>query len=275
MATLVQALDRLLRESPPIDPGGGTGGVYRAVGGGERRLILLRGVVGAADAHAALGYALEADVRTCFVTYPSSGGLDDLIAWLEAVRSREGGGPVSLYGGSFGGLVAQAWLARTPKAIADVVLAGTGPPDPVRSAKNARVVPRLARLPMPVWRMLLRLIVRGATSRAQDRRRWRAYYAAAIGQLTWPEIASRYRISIELDAAGPPDEAARACWRGRMLLLAGERDRIARGEVREQLRRTYPDARFHAVSGAGHGLSLEQPDEWLRVVSEFFRAGVR
>lgn len=268
------ALDRLVRDCPLVDAG--EGGAYRPVGAGPRLLLVLPGVVGAGDALAALGFALAHDYRTCFVTYPRVRDLDGLLRWIEAVRGREGHDRVSVYGGSFGGLVAQAWLSRAPAHIADLVLSGVGPPDPRRAEKNTRLLPWLRRLPMPAWRVLLRLAVRGATTRAPERARWRSYYGEAIAPLTWQDIDARYRISIDLDSLGPPSAEALAVWRGRMLVLEGERDRIAHGAAREALRRTYPAARFHVVAGAGHGLAFEQPEEWLRVVTEFLRppAGV-
>jgi pimeloyl-ACP methyl ester carboxylesterase len=136
---------------------------------------------------------------------------------------------------------------------------------------NSRALTWMRRLPMPALGALVRLAVRGATRRAVDRAAWRAYYGRAIQALRWDDIASRYQISIDVDSAGPPGRDALNRWSGRMLAIEGSRDRVARSRVRAALRTTYPDARFHVFEGAGHGPALERPEEWLRVVSSFFR----
>jgi pimeloyl-ACP methyl ester carboxylesterase len=268
---LVEGLETLVATTPFVTIDGASGGSYRVAGTGSSLLVVLPGVVGAGDALAELSAALANSRRVCFVTYPRARSLADLLRWLEDLRQREGGGAAALYGGSFGGLVAQAWLAQAPDSVGDVVLSGTGPPDPARAVKNARALPWMRRLPMPAWRALLRLAVRGATRRAADRESWRAYYGRAIEAFSWDDIESRYRVSIDLDAAGPPRRDALDRWRGRMLVLEGSRDRIARSSARAKLRDVYPRAEFHVFEGAGHGLALEQPDEWLRVVTSFFR----
>ena len=146
-----------------------------------------------------------------------------------------------------------------------------GPPDAARATKNQRLLPWLARLPMPAWRGLLGLAVRLSTMRVADRDVWRAHYRRDVGALTWPDLESRYLVSIGIDAAGQPTDAHLQSWRGRMLVLEGTRDRVARGPQRAALRAVYPRATFHVFDGAGHGMALEQPDEWLRVVTAFFR----
>lgn len=270
-SALAQALPRLPAHGPFV-PLGDSGGGFRRVGQGPGRLVVLPGIVGAADVLAALGEALADTHQTWLVTYPRVGGLSELLAWLDALRALSGGGPVSVYGGSFGGLVAQAWLRHAPQAIEDVVVSGVGPPEAARAERNRRVLPWLARVPMPAWRALLGLAVRLSTTRAPDRAVWRAHYRGDVDALTWPVLESRYLVGIDIDRAGPPSASELAAWRGRMLVLEGTRDRVARGPQRAALRAVYPRASFHVFEGVGHGMALEQPDQWLQVVSTFLRA---
>ncbi len=78
-------------------------------------------------------------------------------------------------------------------------------------------------------------------------------------------------MSIDVDRAGPALTAAVAGWPGRVLVLEGARDSVASRTHRAALRAVFPAAQFHEFADAGHGLALEQPDEWLRVVSGFLR----
>jgi pimeloyl-ACP methyl ester carboxylesterase len=253
-----------------------TGG-YRAVGdaaAGERGrlLVVLPGLVGPADAVASLAAELGSSWRVCAVTYPRAESVEALLAWLERLRRREGGGAASVYGGSFGALVAQAWLRAHPDGIADLVLSGAGPPDAARAARNRRALRWMGRAPMPLWRAVLRLAVWLATGRAADRDYWRRFYGAAIGEMTWPDLESRYRIAIGVDEGGPPGPDVLVRWCGRMLALEGSRDRVARSTAREALRATYRRAQFHTFEGAGHAPALERPEAWLAVVAGFLRA---
>jgi 3-oxoadipate enol-lactonase len=258
--------------APLVTVDGEATGGYRATGERGRLLVVLPGLVGPADAVASLAVALGPGWRVCAVTYPRVDSIEALIDWLERLRAREGGGRASVYGGSFGGLVAQAWLRAHPEAIGDLVLSGVGPPEPARAAKNARAMRWMRRLPMPLWRAFLRLAVRLSTARAADRDDWRRFYAQAIDALTWPDLESRYRISIGVDEGGAPSADALAGWSGRLLVLEGGRDRVARRSAREALRTTYAGARVHTFTNAGHAAALEIPEAWLDVVSGFFKA---
>ena len=185
--------------------------------------------------------------------------------------ARVGGGPIAVCGGSFGALVAQAWLARDPGFIGSLVMSGAGPPEAARADRNARLLPWMARLPIGAWRALLRLAVRLSTKRAPERDYWRAFYGEAVAALRWPDIESRYRVSIDVDRVGPALGAAVGGWRGRVLVLEGARDPVARRSHRAALRALFPQAAFHEFADAGHGLALERPDEWVGVVSGFLR----
>jgi pimeloyl-ACP methyl ester carboxylesterase len=269
--TLGAACARVARESPLVPFDGKGGGGYRVVGEGASVLVVLPGIVGSADALAGLGYDLASTHRTCLVHYPTVPSLDALLASLDAMRTREGGGAVSVCGGSFGALVAQAWLSRRPEAFSALVLSGAGPPDAARAVKNARLLPWMARLPMPAWRALLRLAVRLSIAKAPERDVWRSFYGAAIAALRWPDLESRYRVSIGVDQSGPALDAAVTGWPGRVLVLEGVRDAVASARHRAALRAVFPAARFHVFADAGHGLALEQPEAWLRVVTDFLR----
>lgn len=64
-----------------------------------------------------------------------------------------------------------------------------------------------------------------------------------------PVWRSLLRLAVRLSIAKTPER---------------DRDRAA-------LRAVFPAARFHAFADAGHGLALEQPEAWLRVVADFLR----
>jgi len=106
--------------------------------GGSGRLVCPERHVRADDAVAVTGY-----LRECFARldvdprlYTTSVAADD----LEAVRRALGYGKIDLYGASYGGTLAQAYLRQFPSAVRSVVLDSASLPD-VRiynlSARNA------------------------------------------------------------------------------------------------------------------------------------------
>jgi pimeloyl-ACP methyl ester carboxylesterase len=63
--------------------------------------------------------------------------------------------------------------------------------------------------------------------------------------------------------------AGLADWPEEILVLAGSEDRVASVASLDGLRAAYPRARVDTLEGAGHGLSLERPDEWRAAVADF------
>ena len=244
---------------------------YRVLGTGPRGLLLLPGAIGDGEAYFALA-PLAADHRLVAIAYPHLGDLDALVGGLAAILDREGIASIDIVGGSFGGLVAQAFLRRHPARTGRVVLSVTGPADPSRAASNERWAARIARLPLAVTRALLRAIVRATLRKVrnpEDRAFWRAFYFDAIARTTRDEVRTRYELSAALDRAGPPAPADLAAWQGRMLILEGDADRIAGARARDALKSIYPGAAVHTFAGSGHAVSAERPREWAAVIAAF------
>ena len=56
------------------------------------------------------------------------------------------------------------------------------------------------------------------------------------------------------------------------MLLVGEEDALTPAKTMELMARRIPHAQFVKISGAGHSVYFEKPDEVNRVVMEFLRA---
>jgi len=247
------------------------GGVwrYRVAGHGRRGLLLLPGAVGGGEAFFRLAPLLDPTHRLVAITYPSVDRLDPLLDGLVAILDREALASTDVVGGSFGGLVAQALLAREPSRVRRLVLSATGPADRSRADAQVRWHRRMRRVPIGVTRGLLRLIVRAALRRAEDRPFWRDFYRRAIAETSVDDVAARYGVSADIDREGPPPAAVLSRWNGRLLIVEGERDRIASRRAREALKAIYPAARLCTIAGAGHAASTERPREWASAIAAF------
>ena len=273
MPDLAARLEAFQREHPKRSLRvGATEWTYRLAGAGAEGLVVLPGALGGSEGIAPLLQHLADDYRLLFVEYPVASGLDDLLAGLAAILEREGIGRTALLGGSFGGMVAQAFLLRFPEKTTRVALSATGPPDPLRARTNERFLPLLRFIPMGVVRFLLRLGINKLLKRvSRDRELWLRFYSEALDGLTRERLHTLYRVSIDFDRGSSARIAALESWPGEMLLLEGSEDRVASKKSRDALKASYPRAETVTLQGAGHGLSLERPEEWRDAVTRFLR----
>ena len=249
---------------------GGVEWRYRVAAGGAQGLLLLPGAVGDGDAYFTLGPPLSSSHTLIAIAYPPLDSLTALLDGLRYILDRERIDSTDIVGGSFGGLIAQAFLRRFPQRTRRVVLSATGPAKPERAASNERLARLLARLPMGLTRWLLRTIVRVSLMPVTvDRAFWRAFYFKAIALLSREEFAARYALSADVDRHGPLSPAGLQEWNGSVLILEGEADRIAHAEARHSLRSLFLDARVHTFPGAGHAISAERRDEWAAEIATF------
>jgi pimeloyl-ACP methyl ester carboxylesterase len=243
---------------------------YRVAGTGPQGLLLLPGAVGDADAYFTLEPLLRSTHKLIAIAYPRVDTLTALLDGLAYILDREGIDSTDVVGGSFGGLVAQAFLRRFPQRTRRIVLSATGPAKPARAVSNQKFARILGRLPMGVTRALLRTIVRVSLKPVSgDRPFWRGFYFRAIARLSREELVARYALSADIDRHGPPSPAGLQEWAGTLLILEGDADRIAHGAARDSLKSLYPGARVHTFPGAGHSISAERRHEWAEAVATF------
>jgi pimeloyl-ACP methyl ester carboxylesterase len=249
---------------------GGVEWQYRAAGDGTQGLLLLPGAVGDGDAYFTLGPLLAPTHKLIAIAYPQVDTLSGLLDGLRCILDREGILTTDIVGGSFGGLIAQAFLQRFPEHTRRVVLSATGPAKPDRAVTNERCARVLARMPVAVTRVLLRAIVRASLRTVTaDRWFWRDFYFRAIAVLSRDMLVARYRLSADIDRHGPPSPAGRRAWSGALLILEGHADRIAHENARDQLKALYPEATVLGFPGAGHAIAAERRQEWAAAIADF------
>jgi pimeloyl-ACP methyl ester carboxylesterase len=249
---------------------GGVAWHYRVTGSGTQGLLLLPGAVGDGDAYFTLAPPLSSSHRLIAIAYPPVDSLTSLLDGLRYILDRERIDSTDIVGGSFGGMIAQGFLRRFPQRTRRVVLSATGPAKPERAASNERFARLMGRLPMALSRALLRLIVRVSLKPVTvDRAFWHGFYFAAIAALSRDEFAARYALSADVDRHGPPSPAGLQEWRGAVLILEGDADRIAHAGARDSLRSLFPGAIVHTFPGAGHAISAERRTEWAAAIVDF------
>ncbi|MDP9884649.1 pimeloyl-ACP methyl ester carboxylesterase [Sinomonas atrocyanea] len=243
---------------------------YVRLGSGPAVLWLTGGL-----RRAALGSAfLERLAATHTVVapdYPPVTAFAEVDAGLSAILAAEGIERCDLVGQSYGGLLAQAFLAAHPERIRRLVLSSSGPADYGRRwlPVLALAVAVVRVLPRP---LLTRLLVRGLSgllpSGPGPRAEWTAVLWRTIGRdLTRADAVSHFAVAADVVRRGlvRPDRFAR--WPGDVIVLRAENDPTQAAEDVPRLERLLGrPVRVISMGSAGHTAVLLAPDryaQWL------------
>lgn len=232
-------------------------------------VLLLHGVGGGREAWGAAGSgsgaALAASGFTAVaVDFPGYGqstpiapyDLAGIAAALERLIAQLGLGPAILVGHSMGGMVAQELTARSPSAVAGLVLASTSPAfgkpggDWQRDFLQSRFAPLDAGAGMA------------------------GLAAQLVPAMLPPDASAAMRASAQALMAGVPEATYRSAVAALVafdrrahlplisvptLVITGESDTTAAPEVARKMAERIPGALLQTVPGAGHLLPMEQP----------------
>jgi proline iminopeptidase len=267
----------------------------RDFGGEGEAVVLLHGGPGVPDYLATVAEMLEPQYRT--ITFDQRGvgssiasrhryELDDYLGDLEAVRQGLGLASMHLFGHSWGGLLAQAYVQRFPDRVRSLFLAS--PPGGLGEQWKAtqREVFRFNRrqsgavgfAAMGLWQTLMFLPqpLGDAGARRLMRRVWRNYFRdareAAPANEEWLRgVHSEAMLATTKALGNVPAETLDGLARAPqipVLVLFGRNDIY---ETSPQVTRArLPDARHVVLEGSGHLPWLQDPAGFRAVISDFY-----
>lgn len=251
---------------------------YVTGGHGEQTLLLFHGAVGGAETLRRLAAAFEDEYRTITPTVADVSTLEEVCDAVSAILDREHVGRAVVFGGSFGGMVAQAFFKRRCAQVRDLVLLSTGAPSPAIGARTARTAKLMRLLPFPLMRGLMRFEIsrhldapvpaEHAARVAEFRQRLGDYFDHTLTKRT---LLARVALSVDFnrnERYAPEDTAG---WPGRVLVVESDDDPMIPAAERSRLRETYPHALVCTFTGAGHLLPLLRLEELVGVVKAFLK----
>ena len=251
---------------------------YETAGRGRETLLLLHGAVGGAETMRSLAEAFADELRIIAPTVADVFTLDEVCDALSAILDREHVARAHVFGGSFGGLIAQAFLKRRPAQVATLTLLSTGAPDRKTGARTARMTKVVRFLPFPLTRALLKLEMsrhlstpappEAAERVAESKRRLEEHFDRKLTKRT---LLSRVALGVDFnlkESYAPDDNAG---WSGRVLIVESDNDPMIPAAERRRLRDTYPRAFVCAFPNAGHMITLLQPEALTEVVKAFIK----
>lgn len=265
--TLDQQLDAFRSAHPPLRLRAGKHEwTYVRGGSGGPAVLLLSGALGRAEFGFGVVGALEGAARVLAPDYPPAGSLDELADGLAALLDAERVDRAHVVGGSFGGVVAQAFARRHPDRVATLTLSHTGAPEPMRGRGIA--VGLLSLLPGGLLRAMLRRRLRGTLASADPF--WTRQFEATIDGLSKADVISRVRLAGEFGARfGGLANPQRPPFP--VLIVEADDDPLFPPAKRAALHALYPGARTHVFSGTGHAAGVLQPDEYAAVLRRFIQ----
>jgi len=160
--------------------------------------------------------------------YPPVNSMDDFITAVDAILETEDVDTFSLAGQSYGGMLAQAYLAHKPEAVERLILSSTGPADYGKAwllveyffIALARFLPEKT-----VKNIFMGKILEIITVPEVERAEWVAYFQTMIqNDLSRADIISHFAIAADMIRKGIVAPAAYCNWTGRIIVLSAEND---------------------------------------------------
>lgn len=237
---------------------------YIRAGAEGPAVLLLGGALGRAEFGFAVAAALEGVVRVLAPDYPPVRTLRAVTDGLAALLDAEGVRRAHVVGGSFGGVVAQAFARAHPERVASLVLSHTGAPD--RAAGRVWAVRLLGLLPARLLRAMLRTRLRVTLTAADPF--WMRQFDATIDGLSREDVLSRVGLAAEFgDRYGGVPVPRRPLYP--VLIVEADDDPLFPPRKRAALHALYPGARTHVFHGTGHAAAVLQPDAYADVIRRF------
>jgi pimeloyl-ACP methyl ester carboxylesterase len=245
---------------------------YLVGGSGSETLVIPAGGERIGDVGFPLVEHFEPDYRCVYLSFPPLTTMRELVGGLAALLDHLGAERVMLFGGSFGGDVAQCFVRAYATRVTKLILMNTGIPDERLGRATLRGKPLVSHLPMRLVRMLVHAVLQRALSvPPAERAFWRALLRELIGQMTRSDMIASFDNSIDyrLNYHFTPGDLA--AWPDKVLLLQSDDDPATSPAMRTAIRALYPDAQVRVFQGAGHTPFLSQPEQFYPLVSAFLR----
>jgi lipase len=249
---------------------------YINCGQGKQTLLLLPGALSVGESVFPLITAFEHEHRIIAPSYPLSLTMTGLCEGIARILEAESVNEAHVFGGSYGGLVAQYFVRQYPMKVRSLILSHTFILD--RKYKKAfwiagKLFPALPQsLFVPLLRLRLErmLFAKLRAVNHPETEFWRAYLNEAISSGLLKDVYIHQNMCL-LDLTRQPmfagDDLKR--WPGKILIIESEDDAAISARDRAALKTTYPQAQVHTFADAGHASSIVRREEVISIITTF------
>lgn len=251
---------------------------YATGGRGRETILLLHDTFGGAETLETLAGRFADEYRTIAPTIADARSLEEVCDAVSAILDREHVGRATVFGVSFGGFVAQAFLKRRAHQVEHLVLISTSLPDRKAAARTESTSKFIRLLPFRLTRSLMKLDIHKsleapappdvAARLAVFKQQLDEYFDHKLTKAT---LLARVRLSVDFNRNETYNPADNTDWPGRVLIIESNDDPVVPANERKRLREAYPRALVCTFTGAGHSIPLLLPDELVGVVKAFLK----
>jgi pimeloyl-ACP methyl ester carboxylesterase len=226
---------------------------------------------------AAFGFAFleKLAARHCVIApdYPPVQTVDEFMTAFDTILQTEDVGLFALGGQSYGGLLAQAYLAHRPRAVERLILSSTGPADygkgwlPVEHA----VVALMHLLPESLLKSLLtRGLLKAIRPPEAERAEWlEALHAVMQNDLSRADVVSHFAVAADVIRKGIVTPAAYQNWAGRIIVLSAQNDPTQSKKDVPRYEKLFGRAvEMVSLGQMGHAAPILHPDKYVELLEE-------
>jgi pimeloyl-ACP methyl ester carboxylesterase len=249
---------------------------YYDTGGDAPALLVLHGAAQNAEYTFRRILQLREQCRVIAPTINGFRDFDVLGHGLTGLLDALGVGSAHVLGGSFGGMVAQAFFRRHSSRIRNLILGFTAPPL-TEYARLFKFVYRLLRwMPERILKSLtrkemLKMFVFDPAWPAETLELlefYRLFFLRLLGSsIAKSDLVGQYRLAVEFNARESYRPENFADHRGRILIATSKDDPSFK--YHERLKAQFPGAEDIVFEGGGHVGALVHEDEYMRRVKSF------
>jgi pimeloyl-ACP methyl ester carboxylesterase len=248
---------------------------YAAGGRGRQTILLFHDAFGGAETVQPIADALADEFQTIAPTIADVRTLDEVCDAVSAILDREHVARAHVFGGSFGAVVAQAFLKRRARQVENLVLLDARAPDRAAGERERKSLKMMRLLPFRLTRAQLRLEMTkqldapAPTDVAERVNEFKQRLADYFdNRLTKETLLSRVALGVDFNSDEVYNSDGLDAWKGRALIVESKDDP---SDARRRLRDAYPRALVCTLAGAGQLIPLLMLEELAEVIRAFLK----
>jgi pimeloyl-ACP methyl ester carboxylesterase len=250
----------------------GTAWRYYRLGAGPPILWLTGGL-----RRAAFGFAflerLAARHTVIAPDYPPVQTIGEFMCGFDAILQAEGVGTFMLGGQSYGGLLAQAYLAHRGRAVERLILSSSGPADLGRAwlPVEYAIIALLRLLPAKTAKRMFQGWLSGfITAPEGERAEWQEAINEVIEKdLSRGDVISHFAVAADWIRRGVVARAAFRDWTGRVIVLSAANDPTQSKKDFSRYERLFGrPAEVFDMGDMGHTAALFDPDQYVALLEQ-------
>ncbi|MFX0183099.1 MAG: alpha/beta fold hydrolase [Candidatus Hodarchaeota archaeon] len=247
---------------------------YVMLGSGEDTLILFPGGLRRPVYGGAFVKELGTQFKILIPVYPRISNLNHLAEGVARIMDHEDIESTHLFGSSFGGLMAQAFIVFYPDRVKKVVISNTGTKtyELKFSKRISRVIFLIRVVPAFIARkIMIRSFTKLVPSNVENYEEIVNLIQGIIKskQLDKKDIICHFESLLNFQNNLPLTKEVASSFQHKLLIITAANDKGVSPEASSSLEKLYPEAKFHHFMEGGHMPMLVKPNEYVQLVKGF------